>query len=208
MLPRCDIAALSRFRMYISECKTKIEQHRFGPKCKNTIINSESKPLFCRVKGGDDHWGLYRLHVVTEGAEHQKGAGIARAWIEDPMVYPVHQCPNDGAGCRRFQPWLQSAVLLKLCGVWWLYLSCFADCYSGQLRHSGRDLQAFRKENHTKSKNSSYIYMKMQTYCNNSILNSTPPRGHNVDWTSVRILPLCARGCYGAMLQRCDVAQN
>ena len=54
----------------------------------NTIINSECKRLFCRVKGGDAHWRLYRLPVVTGGAEPQEGGGIARAWIEDPIVYP------------------------------------------------------------------------------------------------------------------------
>ena len=145
----CSVATL--LRININEGKIRIEQQLFRPKCKNIITDSESKPLFCRVEGGNDHRGLYRLPVVTEGAESQEGGGIARAWIEDPMVYPVHQCPNDGAGCLRGQPWLQSAVLFKLCGVWWLYLPRSADCPSGQFRHSGRDLYAFRKENTTQN---------------------------------------------------------
>ena len=57
--------------------------------------------------------GDYRLPVVTGRAELQEGGKIARAWIEDPNVYPVYQCPNDGAGCLRGQWWLQAAVLLK-----------------------------------------------------------------------------------------------
>ena len=36
------------------------------------------------------------MPVVTGGAEPQEGGGIARAWITDPKVYPVYQCPNDG----------------------------------------------------------------------------------------------------------------
>ena len=32
--------------------------------------------------------GDYRLPVVTGEAEPEEGGGIARAWIEDPKVYP------------------------------------------------------------------------------------------------------------------------
>ena len=46
MLLSCDVPPLWRFRNYINEGKTKIEQHLFGPKYQNTIINSESMPLF------------------------------------------------------------------------------------------------------------------------------------------------------------------
>ena len=44
--------------------------------------------LFCRVEGGDACCKLYRLPVVTRGAEPQEGGGIARAWIVDPKIYP------------------------------------------------------------------------------------------------------------------------
>ena len=54
----------------------------------NTIINSECKRLSCRVEGGDVPWRLYRLHVITGRAEPEEGGEIARAWIEDPKVYP------------------------------------------------------------------------------------------------------------------------
>ena len=37
-------------------------------------------------EGGDAHWKLYRLTVVTGEAEHQEGGGVARAWIIDPKV--------------------------------------------------------------------------------------------------------------------------
>ena len=49
--------------------------------------------FFCRVEGGDAHSRLYRLPVITGGAEPLEGGGIARARIEDPKVYPVYQCP-------------------------------------------------------------------------------------------------------------------
>ena len=45
---------------------------------------------------GDSIDCLYRL---TRGAEPQEGGGLARAWIEDPKVYPGIPMPNDGAGC-------------------------------------------------------------------------------------------------------------
>ena len=76
--------------------------------------------LFCRVEGGNAHWRLHRLPVATAGAEPQEGGRIARAWIEDPHVYPVYQCPNDGAGCPRGQWWLQMAILLKF----WSFFYC------------------------------------------------------------------------------------
>ena len=60
----------------------------FWPYSQNTIINSECKRLFCAVEGEDAHWRLYRLPVVTGGAEPQEGSGIARVWIEDLKVYP------------------------------------------------------------------------------------------------------------------------
>ena len=50
MLLRCDFSALWRIRIYISEGKVKIELHLFGPKCKNTIINSECKPFSVELK--------------------------------------------------------------------------------------------------------------------------------------------------------------
>ena len=46
------------------------------------------------LKGGDAHWRLYRLPVVTGRAEPQEGGGIARAWIEDPKVYPSIPMPQ------------------------------------------------------------------------------------------------------------------
>ena len=49
------------------------------------IIHSELLKSFCSVaEGGYARWRLYRLHVVTGGAEPQEGGGIARAWIIDP----------------------------------------------------------------------------------------------------------------------------
>ena len=82
------------FRIYTNEDKIKIEQHLFGPKSKNTIINSERKLLLCRVEGGDAHWRYYRLPVVIGGAETQEGGEIARAWIEDPKVNPGTPMPQ------------------------------------------------------------------------------------------------------------------
>ena len=38
--------------------------------------------------------GDYRLPVVTGRAEPQEGDGIARAWIEDPKVYPGIPMPQ------------------------------------------------------------------------------------------------------------------
>ena len=68
--------------------------HLFWPYSQNLIINSECKRLFCRVEGGDAHWRLYRLPVVTGAAEPQEGGGIAWAWIEDPNVYPGIPMPQ------------------------------------------------------------------------------------------------------------------
>ena len=42
---------------------------------------------YIRVEGGDAHWKLYWLPVVTVEAEHQEGGEIVRAWIADPKVY-------------------------------------------------------------------------------------------------------------------------
>ena len=49
-LLRCHGVTLRR--IYINEGKIKIEQHLFGPKSKNTFINSERKRLLFRVEGG------------------------------------------------------------------------------------------------------------------------------------------------------------
>ena len=68
------------------------------------------------AQGGDAHWRLYRLPVVTGRAEPQEGGGIARACIEDPKVYPVYQCHKDSAGCLRGQWWIQAPVLIKFWG--------------------------------------------------------------------------------------------
>ena len=38
--------------------------------------------------------GDYRLPVVSGRAELQEGGGIARAWIEDPKVYPGIPMPQ------------------------------------------------------------------------------------------------------------------
>ena len=119
MLLSCDVVPLWRFSNYINEGKTKIEQHLFGPKYQNTIINSESMPLLYKVEGGDKHWALYGLPVVTGGAEPQEGGGITRAVMEDPKIYsgtPVLQW------CRRVPEGTAvatAALLLKLCGVCW-----------------------------------------------------------------------------------------
>ena len=96
-----------------------IEQHLFGPKYQNIIINSEGKPIFCKVEGGDNQWALYGLPVVTGGAEPQEGGGITRAVIEDPKIYP-------GTPLLQWCRWVPeetavatAVVLLKLCDVCW-----------------------------------------------------------------------------------------
>ena len=61
--PRWNIVTL--LRIYIKEGKIKIQQHLFGPKSQNTIIDSERKCLFCRVEGEEPHWRLYRLPAGT-----------------------------------------------------------------------------------------------------------------------------------------------
>ena len=60
----------------------------------NTIINGECNRLFCKVEGGDAHWRLHSLPVVTGREEPQEGSGLARAWIEDPNVYPGIPMPQ------------------------------------------------------------------------------------------------------------------
>ena len=47
-LQRCHVVTLRR--IYINEGKVKMEQHLFGPKSENRIINSEGKRLFCTVE--------------------------------------------------------------------------------------------------------------------------------------------------------------
>ena len=77
-----DVATLRRYkvvtllRIYMNEGKIKIEQHLFGQKSQNTNINSERKRLSCRVEGGDAHWRLYRLPVVT-GVEEPEDSILA-----------------------------------------------------------------------------------------------------------------------------------
>ena len=39
------------------------------------------------MESGGARWKLYRLPVVTGGAETQEGGGTARAWIVDQTVY-------------------------------------------------------------------------------------------------------------------------
>ena len=114
-LRRC--CAVTLITIYINEGKTKTEQYFLGPKSMNTIINSERKCLSCRVEGGDANWRFHRLPVVTGGAEPQDLGEIAPACKKIRRYTPVHQCPSDGAGCLRGQRWLQTVVLLKLCGV-------------------------------------------------------------------------------------------
>ena len=49
-------------------------------------------------------------------AEPQEGSEIARAWIEDPMVYPGTPMPQ----CCRWVPrgqWQHTAISLKCCGA-------------------------------------------------------------------------------------------
>ena len=66
-LRRCRVVTLRR--VYTNEDKIDIEQHLFGPKSNNRIINSERKRLFCRVEVGYAHCGLVGLLVVTGGTE-------------------------------------------------------------------------------------------------------------------------------------------
>ena len=61
------------------------------------ITNSGNKYIFCRVEGGDAHWKLSWLPVVTSGAESREGGGIARAWI---AYTPIDECPNDGVHAK------------------------------------------------------------------------------------------------------------
>ena len=39
--------------------------------------------------------GDYRLPVITGAAKPQEGGGIARLWLENPIVYPGIPMPND-----------------------------------------------------------------------------------------------------------------
>ena len=45
-------SVVTLLRIYINEGNIKIEQHVFGPKSKNTIINSESMPFSVKLKAG------------------------------------------------------------------------------------------------------------------------------------------------------------
>ena len=107
MLLSCDVASLWHFRNYINEGETEREQHLFGPKYQNAIINSESKPLFCKVGGGDNHWALYGLPVVTGELSPWKVVGLLGPWSTIRRYTPVRQCHNDAAECLRRQRWLQ-----------------------------------------------------------------------------------------------------
>ena len=71
-------------------------------------VNKNREPMhhYTRVEGGDSHWKLYWLPVVTGVDE---GGRIAWAWIEDPKGYPGYQCPNDGIHAKE-------DVLLKCWG--------------------------------------------------------------------------------------------
>ena len=58
----------------------------------NVIINSEPNSPCSRVEGRDARCKLLAT-CSHRGAESQEGGEIARAWIADPKVYPVYQCP-------------------------------------------------------------------------------------------------------------------
>ena len=134
--------------------------HLFWQYSQNTIIYSECKHLFSRVEGGDAHWRLYRLPVVTEGAEPLLGPGS-----KIRRYTPVYQCPNDGAGYLRGQWRLQAAVLLKF---WGFVVNTIQAVLADQLESSGMST-GFGKLSTTKNTptnlRSHQIYIKMPKYC-------------------------------------------
>ena len=69
------------------------------------MINIENKLLFCTVEGKNDRRKIYRLPVVTGGAEPQEGGGIARAggiprYTYAPMTVFVPERIMLSTGCR------------------------------------------------------------------------------------------------------------
>ena len=77
---------------------------RVSVQCGATLMPKENKTPKKLVKKSRLE-STEEMPVVKEGAEPQEGGGIARAWIENPKVYPgsifpVNQCPNDGGRAR------------------------------------------------------------------------------------------------------------
>ena len=203
----CRVATL--LRIYVNEGKIRIEQHLFEPKSKNTIINGETKCLFCRVEGGDAHWTLYRRPVVTGVAETQEGGGITRTWIEDPMVYPGTPMPQWCRWVPERTAVATAAVFVKIVRCLLIILAALCCLCFCAILTQRQDLVSFpQRRHHRKSKKSSYIYMKMPRYCNYTILMLTTRGRHNVDWPSARFYLFPVRRCYVFTLQRCDVSQN
>ena len=190
MLLSFDVAPLWRFRNYINERKSKIEPHHFGPKYHNTIINSESMPLFSKVECGDNHWALYELPVVTGGAEPQEGGGITRAVIEDPKIYPGTPVPQ---WCR----WVPEETAVATAAV---LLNCmvFVDntCRALLPDFLGNSdtVTGFGNLSAKKTPQKMYeVFIHIHEnakYCDYSILILIPPGRHNVDWPSARFLPI------------------
>ena len=103
------------------------------------------------------------MPVVSGGAEPRNVVGLLGPGSKTRLYTPVHQRPNDSAGCLGGQRWLHRGVLLQLFGVF--DVTCHAlltdplgnfDTVPGFAKH-------FTKKTPQNSKKTSYIYMKMQT---------------------------------------------
>ena len=64
------------------------------------IINSEFKHLFSRVEGGDSHWRLCKLHLVTGEQSPRKVVGWLRPGSQIRRFTPVYKWLNDGVRAR------------------------------------------------------------------------------------------------------------
>ena len=139
--------------------------HLFWPYSQNTIINSECKRLFCWVEGGDAHWRLYRLPVVTVRAEPQEGGEIARAWIEDPKVYPGIQMPQWWRWVPKGTVVASGGRFVKILGFLLLILAKLCWLTSWKVLAWRQGLVSFPQKNTPTNLRSYQIYIKMQKYC-------------------------------------------
>ena len=140
----------------------------------------------------------------------KNGGGIARAWIEDPKVYPGtpmfrwwRYVPEGRAMATdsRFVKivWCLLKMLATLC---WLQVWKIWTQWQGLLSFPQRkNLRKSKKSSHT------YINMKIQTYCNYTILIWMHPGRQNVHWTSVRFLSLSCSMLLRFDVSTCDFAQ-
>ena len=71
--------------------------------------NSENKPLFYRVEGGDARQKLYWLTVVTEEQSTRMVMVLLGPRSQIRRYTPIYQCPNNGVRAEG----IVAAVLLK-----------------------------------------------------------------------------------------------